>query len=549
MTMRANDSRSNATCWPLFFLRYMNSDKMRMVWPLAVPFVRGVLLVLLSCVVVGARGQGVAPLRGDGSEVAPYELTSVGHLLWLQAQVAQGALQGAYFIQTQDIDCRGVALQPIGASSHEFTGHYDGLAHQIANIAISNEHNQYVGLFGILGEGAMVQNLHLTVDRITGGEFVGGLAGQLMGGLLLNCSVRAAGPGAPGVTGDRHVGGAIGRLVNGRLVGIYTHVPVRLTDHARAADVGGMIGHAEQSDGALESSYTLGPVYAPADAEGVGGFIGRQAGGVAQSRFWDLYAAGAVINSSTGAIRPTGAFFGVVEGASLELRNCYYQSTHQGQPVTDGYLGGSYQVTPLDSTTFVSGEKIGGLNLGADYSFAKGYYPFFAAMWGRLSYRIEGDGQAFLTTSEGELVPDGSYWFIGTVLNLHVTPPSTGVLEEIKFGQTYLAPYYLPSHCVVRMGDNTLYAKFATATAAEGAYGQAVRVFPNPTRGYVHLEMPPIWREFALHGPTGQLVRQGDCLGVGTLVIDLTGLPPGLYTLRLQGAGAMPYVTKIVLQP
>ena len=507
------------------------------------------LLCVLLLVSSLAWGQAVVPSKGDGSAAAPYEFSEVGHLRWLQEQVAKGTLHDAYFIQVQDIDCQGQPLQPIGASSHEFTGHYDGQAYQVLNLTITQEHTQYVGFFGIIGEKATVQNLHLTVHSITGGESVGGLGGLLKGGALLNCSVRAASAAAPGITGDRNVGGAIGRLVNGRLNDIYTQVPVRLTDYAHPSDVGGLVGHGEQSDDALVSCYTLSYVYAPEAAEGVGGFIGRQVASKPLSRFWDSYAAGAVLNSTTGAVRPTGAFFGVVEGSNVQIRNCYYQSAHHGKTVSDGYVDGSYCVYPVDSATFVSGLQSGELKLGAAYSLAQGNYPYHTTMWGQVRYNIQGTGQAQLLTQDGQVVPDGSFWFIGTVLNLRVTPPADGTLEEIRFGRTYLAPYFLPKSCRVTMGDNTLYAKFSLASAVEGEAGKSIEVFPNPTCGIVRIETRYRWRHFTLHSPAGQLMRQGDSSLEGALVLDLSGLPPGLYALILWDKEAGCCTAKILLEP
>ncbi len=71
-------------------------------------------------------------------------------------------------------------------------------------------------------------------------------------------------------------------------------------------------------------------------------------------------------------------------------------------------------------------------------------------------------------------------------------------------------------------------------------------VYPNPTTGPLRVELPPKFGLFNLlvSNALGQIVRRQT--GSGSLInLDLTGLAPGVYTLRAQGAGGI--LTQAVL--
>ena len=65
-------------------------------------------------------------------------------------------------------------------------------------------------------------------------------------------------------------------------------------------------------------------------------------------------------------------------------------------------------------------------------------------------------------------------------------------------------------------------------------------VYPNPTTGLLRVEVPADFglRKIQLHNALGQLVRQQAASGTAT-VINLAGLAPGLYLLRVQGASSV----------
>ena len=91
-----------------------------------------------------------------------------------------------YNDDTNDDRDNGAGWLPIGSLSSAFTGVFDGRGYAIANLYISRDAAEYVGLFGYIGRGGEVRNLGLAGVDITDRyyftnqdlrKYVGGLAG------------------------------------------------------------------------------------------------------------------------------------------------------------------------------------------------------------------------------------------------------------------------------------------------------------------------------------------------------------------------------------
>ena len=112
-------------------------------------------------------------------------------------------------VLTQDIDMSGVNHQPIGTTGSAFRGTFDGQQHFIRNMIIDLPEQEYVGLFGVLNDGATIKNV--IVDNscsVSGKCFVAAIAGGTNGGgsvTFENCgnegSVGAQEQNAAGICG------------------------------------------------------------------------------------------------------------------------------------------------------------------------------------------------------------------------------------------------------------------------------------------------------------------------------------------------------------
>ena len=239
---------------------------------------------------------------------------------------------------TKDIDLTGKEWTPIGTSfSNSYTGTFDGNGKTITGLKITGS-DQYTGLFGNIGRGGTVKDVTLTKASVTGGNYVGGVAGQNEG-TVENCSVDGtvigteydtggivginygkisgckaegtvtgyvnvggiAGDGAfnpdtgtgstiegchstAAVSGSNFVGGVVGSLGNGcSLMACYSTGDVTATITSGYANAGGVVG--QNSQGTVTGCYhAKGTVSGQAD--NVGGIVGFNNSGTFTACYW-----------------------------------------------------------------------------------------------------------------------------------------------------------------------------------------------------------------------------------------------------------------------
>ena len=93
---------------------------------------------------------------------------------------------------------------PIGTESQPYTGTFDGNGCTIKGLTIDSSDN-YIGLFGYVGEDGCVQKVTLEGGSIKGNSYVGGVAGYIYKGKVSNCyntgKVEGSGDSVGGVAG------------------------------------------------------------------------------------------------------------------------------------------------------------------------------------------------------------------------------------------------------------------------------------------------------------------------------------------------------------
>jgi len=125
----------------------------------------------------------------------------------LSANYALGANIDATVTSTWNA---GAGFGPVGNSSTNFTGTFDGLGHTVSSLTINQPLTNYVGLFGVVAIGGAVRNVGLVGESVTAADYVGGLAG-VNNGSISNSYAKGA------VTGRNLVGGLVG--INGGSIG------------------------------------------------------------------------------------------------------------------------------------------------------------------------------------------------------------------------------------------------------------------------------------------------------------------------------------------
>jgi len=254
-------------------------------------------------------------LEGSGTESDPYQVSS--------QQVLQDLSQNPHlwndhFKQTGDIDASdtknwnsGKGLSPIGNSTTEFTGSYNGQNYTIDGLYINRPSSSYIALFGDT-DGATIENLGVTNVNITGDFIAGAVVANFYDGSITNCYSSGS------VEGGNRVGGLVGEASLGPISASHSSCSVTGT-----GSVGGLIGDNRTS---VNNSYSTGDVKGSIE---VGGLLGSNSDPVSQS-----YSTGSVTGDSK-----VGGLIGQNIYAAIE--NCYTTSNvTRTSGATAGTFGG-----------------------------------------------------------------------------------------------------------------------------------------------------------------------------------------------------------------
>ncbi|MGD9862569.1 MAG: GLUG motif-containing protein, partial [Pseudodonghicola sp.] len=213
---------------------------------------------------------------GNGSVATPYQIADV---YGLQGMASTGLLAKSFAL-AQDIDASGTTtwnsgagFTPIGNSSNNFSGSFDGQSHTISGLTIDRSTTDYVGLFGVASSTATISDVGLVGGSITGRDNVGALAGQ-SSGTITGAFATA------NVTGGTAVGGLVGNDL-GTIDGSYATGTVNATTKA-----GGLVGTA--TGDTIRNSYAEGSVTSTSGSY-LGGLVGSANGTISAS-----YATGTV---------------------------------------------------------------------------------------------------------------------------------------------------------------------------------------------------------------------------------------------------------------
>lgn len=250
---------------------------------------------------------------GSGTEEDPYLIATLENLYWVSTYVnSGGSTLDVHFKQTANIDASptvdwfgGEGWVPIGLShNHRFTGHYNGNGKVITGLSINRPHENYLGLFGVIGNpscaggGAHIHNLGLINMAIKGAWCVGGLAGNVLGGskgipeqhtIIENCYVHGL------LEGEALIGGIAGSSE----WGVFTIRDCFNLAHVKAVlyGAGGIVGFGEI--GSIKDSYSVGLIEGenPSWAFVRGGLVGQTPdwdGGKLRviNSYWDRAASG-----------------------------------------------------------------------------------------------------------------------------------------------------------------------------------------------------------------------------------------------------------------
>lgn len=157
------------------------------------------------CVNCGTPQADYVPMQ-DGH----YLVGNASQLDWIQRMVNEYKHGDYSFRLTQDIDMTDCSdrFLPMGNTASPYTGHFDGQGHRITNLII-NATGNYVGFFGVIANGAVIENALMDETcSISGtGECVAFVGGAPQGGTVVirnignMANVSASGKQASGIFG------------------------------------------------------------------------------------------------------------------------------------------------------------------------------------------------------------------------------------------------------------------------------------------------------------------------------------------------------------
>lgn len=225
-------------------------------------------------------------------------------------------------------------FQSLGTSAEAFTGKFDGLDYNIFNLKINRETEDNVGLFGVVGNDAVINNVTLVGGSITGGTNVGALAGSVQGSAHISNITNSA-----SVTGTSNVGGIAGSSDGSESTGLINTGTIKAEKSTDASNAGGLIG--SMNGGTLGGeSYNLGAV--SADNYNVGGLVGHAVNSIIGNKD-TINEDGQTVQGMTvyNRLNVTGAYnvggiVGNMEGSTVQ------NAENSGDVTSTGYLDGTY---------------------------------------------------------------------------------------------------------------------------------------------------------------------------------------------------------------
>ena len=308
--------------------------------------------------------QAITPPKysgGSGTSDAPYQIANKIDIKYLSEHTADWTL---YFIQTAEISFVDTDFEdggnfynssagfiPIGNSSINFTGSYNGGDYIIDNLYINRDSEDYIGLFGYTNNAA-VQNLGVTNVSVTGNTSVGGLVGYNDLSNINTCYTTGS------IIGNTSVGGLVGYNSNSTENNCYSACTVSGTDKT-----GGLVGYNNSST--VEYCYSSGVV---SGTTNVGGLVGYTASSSVTHSFWDTETSGQ--SSSAGGTSKSTAEMktqSTFTDAGWDFTNIWNLNSNfnQGYPYLqailqtkynggDGTTGNPYQIANKNDLKYLS---------------------------------------------------------------------------------------------------------------------------------------------------------------------------------------------------
>ena len=294
-----------------------------------------------------------------------YTVTSADGLMNI-AELVNGGKSDINITLDTDIDLTGKNWTPIGTSfSNKYTGTFDGGGHTIKGLTVTTN-DQFVGLFGSIGNAGTVKNVVMEGVQITKNHssgFAGGVAGY-SDGTIENCSVSGS------VSGTVYVGGVVGAQWEGSITGCSSSATVKGMVH-----VGGVVG--QTNGGAtLTACYATGNVTLEIDPKkniAGGSLVGFNGGNGVRA----CYATGNV--TSTGSSTGNVHIGGLLGDNYTAVTACYWKNNKE-QGIGYNKEGIAPEATNVDGTGVTWQKAVDAMNTALQNAGSEWRYELNGAL-------------------------------------------------------------------------------------------------------------------------------------------------------------------------
>jgi hypothetical protein len=262
-----------------------------------------------------------------------YLLADADDLFWFARQVNIKGLKDIEGRLTGNINLKNASWTPIGSSSTNYSGIFDGNGYEISGLNVNSEDN-YQGLFGYTKD-ATIKNLTVS-GQVNGGGWVGAFAGLAMNSTIENCVNKATVQGTKvntggiagfaggagviqgcsnygSISGTQSVGGICGQTASTTIIqNCINHGQV----HGNKDRVGGITGQNNGGKDGLSVDQCVNTGEVSADENNVGGISGY-----VYTLISNCYNTGAVLGKKSDSKTGIGGIAGYLN--QERISNCY----------------------------------------------------------------------------------------------------------------------------------------------------------------------------------------------------------------------------------
>lgn len=518
--------------------------------------------------------------QNENKTVMDGNIASLEDLIWLSENPD---VWDENWVLTADIDASetagmngGLGFSPLGDSPSEFgvrqqvsfTGTFDGQGHVISNITINRPNEPYVGFFGHI-EGGSILNLGLENISVNGYRYVGGFVGYLTQSGSISNSFSIGDIEATEYTGgfvgitysnntitdsysegsvqtDKWGGGFVGdNYTNTTISNCYTKSVVNGVDY-----LGGFAGNNRWFSN-IYNSYSTGDV--TGSGWYIGGFVGDNSesriensfstgsatgtygtGGFAGHNFWMENDEMGIFNCySTGSVSGSayrGAFNGLNEGF---VEDCYWDMETAGvsEGCGSGCGAGQVTLTGLNSSDF--GEESNFINWDFENIWTiatiADISPYQRPYLG-IDFEVY-ELTLIANPEEGGQVNGSGYYMAGEEVEISAVANPVWAFENWTDESGNIISVEAETTIVIPEESTIIYANFKSTVGIDEVQTDLFSLSPNPAKNFVSLNNKN-GGALRLYNTNGELIIKKQI--PGNYILSIGDLESGIFILSLE---------------